>query len=63
MGIITKYVYNYIDAMVGISLISSIISLGSSVLIGAIVYAAIIIILKVDEVNMIKDIIKQKFNK
>ena len=63
MGIITKYVYNYIDAMVGVSLISSIISLGSSVLIGAIVYAAIIIILKVDEVNMIKDIIKQKFNK
>ena len=63
MGIITKYVYNYIDAMVGVSLISSIISLGSSVLIGAIVYAAIIIILKVDEVSMIKDIIKQKFNK
>ena len=63
MGIITKYVYNYIDAMVGVSLINSIISLGSSVLIGAIVYAAIIIILKVDEVNMIKDIIKQKFNK
>ena len=63
MGIITKYVYNYIDAMVGVSLINSIISLGSSVLIGAIVYAAIIIILKVDEVSMIKDIIKQKFNK
>ncbi|MEF9991798.1 MAG: murein biosynthesis integral membrane protein MurJ [Peptostreptococcaceae bacterium] len=63
MGIITKYAYNYIDAILGSSLIDSIISLGSSILIGAIVYAVIIIILKVDEVSMIKNMIKQKLKR
>lgn len=63
MGVITKYTYGYIDSILGVSLINNIISLGSSILIGAIVYTAIIIILKVDEVNMIKDMINQKLKR
>ncbi len=63
MGIVAKYSYGYIDTILGTSLINSIISLGSAVLIGAIVYAAIIIILRVDEVNMIKNMIRQRFKR
>ena len=63
MGILTKYAYNYIHAMLETSLLSDIIALGSSVIIGAIIYAIEIIILRIDEVNIIKDMIKKKVKK
>lgn len=63
MGVITKYIYSYIYSMLDTSMINDIIALGSSVLIGAIVYSIAIIVLKIDEVNMIKDIVKNKLKK
>lgn len=63
MGVITRFSYTYIDSLSEYSLINNIISLGSSILIGVIVYAVAIIILKVDEVNIIKDIVKQKLKR
>ena len=63
MGFVTKYTYNYIANILSNSLIDSIISLGGAIIIGATIYGLMIIILKVDEVNIIKNIIKNKIKK
>lgn len=59
MGIITKFGYNYMLSILGNSLINELISLSFSVLIGAIVYIVIIVMMKIEEVDMIIELIKK----
>ena len=63
MGIVVSITYNKLSTILGVGTIQLVVSLGVSVLIGAITYGILIYILKVKEMNMIIDYIKDKINK
>ncbi len=63
MAIFTKLSYNSLVGICPNNTMGDIISTGMSVLIGAIVYGATIVVMKIEEVNMIIDMVKLKFNK
>ena len=63
MGIVTYFGYNLISSMLGNGFIYDAISLFVSILIGVIVYGLLVIILKVEEVSIITDMIKNKVGK
>lgn len=63
MGICTKLSYELLVSICPTNTMGDIISTMSSVLIGAIVYGCTIVIMKIEEVDMIIDMIKAKFNK
>lgn len=63
MGVITGFAYNYINSILSSSLINEVVSLSIAVLIGAIVYGILILIMKIEEVNMVLDIIKKRIIK
>lgn len=60
MGIITHFGYGLLSSILKDGLIQDTISLFGSILLGAVVYAIIIIILKVEEIDMIKSKIRNK---
>ena len=60
MGIVARFVYNSIFNILGDSFIDQVITLGSSVLSGALTYGIAIIVLKVEEVNLILGKVKTK---
>lgn len=60
MGLITSISYNKIHYILGAGFINEVITLGTSILIGAIVYSILVIIFRVDETKSIVDIIKSK---
>lgn len=62
MGIITYFVYHILSDNLGIGFIPNAISLFGAIGIGAIVYGVLVIALKVEEVSMITNIVKSKFN-
>ncbi|MPN59376.1 hypothetical protein SDC9_207097 [bioreactor metagenome] len=59
MGIVTFYSYNQLSYIIGSSTVGQIISLGSAVFIGALVYLILIVLLKIDEVEIIKSKLKK----
>lgn len=59
MGICTMFAYNNLSVILGTGKLSEIVSLGVAVLLGVIVYAIAILILKVEEVNVVIDMIKK----
>ena len=63
MAVVTLFAYNNIGNILGTGFIQEAITLAVSVGIGAIVYGISIIVLKVDEVNLIIDQIKNKIKK
>lgn len=63
MGVVTVVSYTNLYSIIGSSKIEEIIAVSISVLIGALIYALLIVILKVDEVNLAMDIIKKAKNK
>ena len=63
MGVVTYFAYNMISNLLGIGLVKEAISLVVSVGIGTITYGILVILLKVDEVNIITSMIKNKLNK
>lgn len=63
MGIFSKFIFNYISKNISPGFISDVISLGSSVGIGVIVYFITIYLFKVEELRSIIDMIKCKFKK
>ncbi|SCH61612.1 murein biosynthesis integral membrane protein MurJ [Romboutsia sp. 1001713B170207_170306_H8] len=63
MAIITLFTYRSINNMIGTGTIQDIITLGVSVLCGAIVYGTCIIVFKVDEINLIVNSLKNKIKK
>ena len=63
MGIITTTTYNLISNLVGIGFIQNIISVGLSIIIGIISYGLIIYTMKVREINIAINSIKNKIRK
>ncbi len=63
MGIITSFAYNMLSGIFTAGLVGEIISVATSVLIGAISYATFIVILKVEEVNVIRGMINRRFKR
>lgn len=60
MGIVTYFIYNILSNILGTGFIQAALALFGSIATGAIIYGVLIIILKVEEVNMITDMIKRK---
>ena len=60
MGIATSICYNQLANVLGVGLISQVIHLGLSILVGVVVYSILILILKVEETQIVLDIIKKK---
>ncbi|WP_122641317.1 murein biosynthesis integral membrane protein MurJ [Romboutsia sp. Marseille-P6047] len=63
MGLITYFTYSMISNILGIGFLNEAISLAVSVGIGVITYGVLVIVLKVDEVNIVTNIMKNKLNK
>lgn len=63
MGIIAKFIFRIISNLLGIGILNEIISLGISIVFGAIIYFIIMYILKIEEINMLIDIIRIKLNR
>ena len=63
MGVVTYFAYNIVSNLLGIGFVKEVISLIVSVGIGAITYSILIVVLKVDEINIITSMIKKKLNK
>ena len=63
MGVVTKIGYNYVSNILGVGLINETISLFSSILLGIIVYLISIILMRVEEINMIIDMVKSRVSK
>ncbi len=60
MGIVTYFVYKFINNILGTRFIMEFISLFISIVLGAISYGILVIILKVDEVTIVTDMVKNK---
>lgn len=60
MGVITYFIYNILSSILGLGFIQEVVSLFISIGIGAIVYGALVIILKVEEVSIIINMVKNK---
>ena len=63
MGIVTYFVYNIVSNLLGLGLAKEAVSLDISVGVGAITYGILVVVLKVDEINVITDVMKKKLNK
>jgi putative peptidoglycan lipid II flippase len=63
MGVVTYFVYKFLFGILGLGFIQEAISLGVSIAIGGIIYLALIIVFKVEEVNMAIDMIKKKLKR
>ncbi|MBS6506820.1 MAG: murein biosynthesis integral membrane protein MurJ [Paraclostridium bifermentans] len=63
MGVVTYFVYKFLFGILGLGFIQEAISLGVSISIGGVIYLALIIVFKVEEVNMAIDMIKKKLKK
>lgn len=63
MGVVTYFVYKFLFGILGLGFIQEAISLGISIAIGGVIYLALIIAFKVEEVNMAIDMIKKKLKK
>ena len=63
MGIVTYFGYDLISSILGNGFIYEVISLFASILLGSIVYGALVIVLKVEEVSIIMEMINKKILK
>ncbi|MCU9814824.1 murein biosynthesis integral membrane protein MurJ [Paraclostridium sp. AKS73] len=63
MGVGTYFVYKFLSGILGIGFIQEAISLGVSIAVGGAIYLGLIIVFKVEEINMAIDMIKQKLKR
>ena len=63
MGVVTYFTYNMVSNLLDVGFVKEAISLVVSVGIGAITYGILVILLKVDEVNIITSMINKKIKK
>lgn len=63
MGVLTKLTYSVLSSIFAAGLLGQIASVGISILIGAISYGIFVVILKVEEVDMITEVLKKKLKK
>ncbi len=62
MGIITYFSYTFLNNSLGVGFIKEVISLIGSIGIGVIIYAILIVIFKVEEINLIINIIRSFYS-
>ncbi len=63
MGFVTYFVYKFFSGMLGLGFIQEAISLGISIGAGAIVYVILVILLKVEEIDMLTSMVKKKLKR
>ena len=63
MGVVALFVFKNVSASIGVSMIKDIVSVSAGVLAGAITYGILIIILKVEELDLIFNMINKGKNK
>lgn len=63
MGVITYFAYDIVSNLLGVGFVKEAMSLVISVGFGAITYGILVIVLKVDEINVITNMVKKKLNK
>ena len=63
MGIFTYFTYKFLNTILGTGFVNEGLSLFGSIAIGAIISVVLVIVLKVEEVNLIKDMINRKLKK
>lgn len=63
MGTITYISYNLFNSALGLGFIADIISLFGAIIVGVIIYGILVVILKVEEINVVIDMLKNKLNK
>ena len=63
MGVVTYFAYNMLGNLLGIGFIQEVIVLAVSVGIGVITYGILVVVLKVDEINIIIDMVQKKLSK
>lgn len=63
MGIVTYFVYKFFNNMLGLGFIQEAIELGISVGLGAAVYGILMIVFKVEEIDMLMGTIKKKLKR
>lgn len=63
MGVATYFAYNMLGNLLGIGFIQEVIVLAVSVGIGVITYGILVVVLKVDEINIIIDMVQKKLSK
>ena len=59
MGVVTYFIYNTFSKILGVGFIQEVLALFGSIAIGSIIYGLLIIVLKVEEVNIINNMIKR----
>lgn len=62
MGIVTVIAYKFLIAILGVEFIGKVISLFGSIIIGSIIYGIMVVILKVEEINVILNLVRKKLN-
>lgn len=63
MGVVTYFVYKFLFGILGLGFIQEAISLGISIAVGGVIYSVLIVVFKVEEVNMAIDMIKKKLKR
>ncbi|MBC8632600.1 murein biosynthesis integral membrane protein MurJ [[Eubacterium] tenue] len=63
MGVVTYFVYKLFNSILGLGFIQESISLGVSVGLGVIVYAVLVKVLKVEEIDMLIHMVKKKIKR
>ena len=63
MGVVTYFVYKFFNGMLGLGFIPEVISLGVSVGAGVIAYAVLVKVFKVEEIDMLIDMVKKKIKR
>ena len=58
-----RLVYNLLKGILGAGFVMEVASLGGAIIVGALIYAALILILKVDEVSIITNMVKSKLKR
>lgn len=60
MGVAAKFIFEFVSNLLGAGIINEILSLGLSVGAGAIIYFIIMYILKVEELNIVIEMVNSK---
>ena len=63
MGVVAYFAYNMLGNLLGIGFIQEVIALAASVGIGVITYGILVVVLKVDEINIIINMVQKKLSK
>ncbi|GAA0708810.1 murein biosynthesis integral membrane protein MurJ [Paraclostridium ghonii] len=63
MGVVTYFTYKFLFGILGVGFIQEAIALGSSIAFGGAIYAVLIVVFKVEEVNMAIDMVKRKLKR